>query len=134
MRTTNGPVFVLIIQLTSKIAFNLILRYSALDIEGLMKAFVTGGSGFIGRHIIRKLVDRGYEVSALVRSPEGAASLAPLGVHIVLGDVIDSASMREAMRGSDVVYHVAGHVKTGDPDSERLSPNGWRGVRTLGLL
>jgi nucleoside-diphosphate-sugar epimerase len=99
-----------------------------------MKAFVTGGSGFIGRNIVQKLVERGYEVTALVRSPEGAAVLSPLGVHIVRGDVTDTASMREAMRGSDVVYHVAGHVVMGDPDSEfmeMVNVGGTRKVLTL---
>jgi dihydroflavonol-4-reductase len=99
-----------------------------------MKAFITGGSGFIGRHIVRQLVDRGYEVVALVRSPEAAASLLPMGVHLVRGDVTDTNSMREAMRGSDIVFHVAGHVETGDPDPgimEKVNVGGTRKVLNL---
>ena len=96
-----------------------------------MRAFVTGGSGFIGYHIVRKLLERGYEVTALVRSAEGAASLAPLGVHIARGDVTDSATMREVMRGSDVVYHVAGQVETGDPDPELMEMVNVGGTRKV---
>ena len=96
-----------------------------------MKAFVTGGSGFIGRNIVAKLVDRGYEVRALVRSPESAAILSPLGVHLVRGDVTDIASMREAMRGCDIVFHVAGYVETGDPDSEWMEMINVGGTRKV---
>jgi dihydroflavonol-4-reductase len=76
-------------------------------------------------------VDRGYEVRALVRSPESAAILAPMGVHLVRGDVTDTASMREAMRGCDVVFHVAGHVETGDPDSEWMEKINVGGTRKV---
>lgn len=72
-----------------------------------MKAFVTGGSGFIGRQLVRNLVSRGYEVQALARSQASALALRNLGAAIVPGDVRDRESMRAAMRGSDVVYHLA---------------------------
>jgi dihydroflavonol-4-reductase len=73
-----------------------------------MKAFVTGGTGFIGGHVVRKLVARHYDVYALVRSEKGAAEMRELGATPVLGSITDSASMAEGMRGSDVVFHVAG--------------------------
>ena len=72
-----------------------------------MKAFVTGGTGFIGRSLIRQLVERGYQVQALARSQRGAEALRALGASIVPGDVTDRESMRAAMRGSDVVFHLA---------------------------
>ena len=72
-----------------------------------MKAFVTGGTGFIGRSLIRQLIARGYRVAALARSQEGAAVLRALGATVVPGDVTDRESMRAAMRGSDVVFHLA---------------------------
>lgn len=72
-----------------------------------MKAFVTGGTGFIGRSLVRQLVARGYEVRALVRSEKGAAEMHALGALVVPGDVTDRDSMRAAMRGCDVVFHLA---------------------------
>jgi nucleoside-diphosphate-sugar epimerase len=72
-----------------------------------MKAFVTGGTGFIGRHLVSQLVDKGYEVRALARSEEGAAFLESLGAVPVPGDITDVASMRPAMAGCDVVFHLA---------------------------
>lgn len=72
-----------------------------------MKAFVTGGTGFIGRHVVRRLLNRGYQVVALARSERGAAALRELGAAVVLGDVLDRDSMREGMRGSNVVFHIA---------------------------
>lgn len=73
-----------------------------------MKAFVTGGTGFIGGSLIRRLIGRGYQVVALTRSEAGASKLRAMGAEIALGDVTDRESMREGMRGSDVVFHVAG--------------------------
>jgi dihydroflavonol-4-reductase len=78
-----------------------------------MKAFVTGGTGFVGRRVTRKLVERGYEVYALARSGEGAALLEQMGAKVVWGDVTDAASMREGMRGSDIVFHLAAWYKLG---------------------
>ena len=72
-----------------------------------MKAFVTGGTGFIGRSLIRQLVERGFQVQALARSQSGAETLRALGAKIVPGDITDRESMRAAMRGSDVVFHLA---------------------------
>ncbi|MDX1413150.1 MAG: NAD-dependent epimerase/dehydratase family protein [Candidatus Promineifilaceae bacterium] len=85
-----------------------------------MKAFVTGGAGFIGRHVVRKLIDRGYEVVALARSPESAVMLSDIGAEPVRGDITNSASMREGMLGSDVVFHLAGMYAIGGVDPEEI--------------
>jgi len=73
-----------------------------------MRAFVTGGTGFIGRSLVRHLIVRGDDVLALARSESGAATLRALGAKVVPGDVTDRESMRAAMRGCDVVFHLAG--------------------------
>lgn len=99
-----------------------------------MKAFITGATGFIGGRVARKLAERGFDVWALSRSGRGTAALAAQGIHCVQGDIGDVASMREAMQGSDVVYHVAGWYKIGSRDraqGEIVNIQGTRNV--LGL-
>ena len=78
-----------------------------------MKYFVTGATGFIGGHLIAKLLARGDQVTCLVRNPDKAVSLAKQGVTLVKGDVADRATMREAMRGVDGVFHIAALYKLG---------------------
>lgn len=78
-----------------------------------MKYFLTGGTGFVGNVLAKKLVAQGHQVVALVRNPDKAVNLKSLGAHIVPGDVTDQNSMREAMRGCDGVFHVAGYYKLG---------------------
>lgn len=99
-----------------------------------MKAFVTGGSGFIGSHIVKKLVARGDTVHALARSEESAANLRQLGATVFMGDITDSASLHPAMKGCDVVFHVAAWYKLGAPDwmkAEAINVGGTRRVLRL---
>ena len=70
-------------------------------------AFVTGGSGYVGRNLIRALVARGDEVRALARSAGSVAAVEALGARAVKGDLDDEAAMTEGMRGADVVFHAA---------------------------
>jgi dihydroflavonol-4-reductase len=84
-----------------------------------MKAFVTGGTGFIGGRLIRKLRQRGDEVIALVRSPEKAGTLRELGCELVEGDLSSGEAIRQGVRGCDAAFHVAAVYKVGVPKSER---------------
>src|SRR6188472_780152 len=83
-----------------------------------MKAFVTGGTGFIGGRLIRKLRERGDDVVALVRSPEKANALRELGCELVEGDLSDDDAIRQGVQGCDAVFHVAAVYKVGIPKSE----------------
>lgn len=66
---------------------------------------VIGGTGFIGRHLIRSLEQRGERVRVLVRRPEAVTAFAGArGVQTVLGDVRDPASIEQAVAGCDTVY------------------------------
>jgi len=73
-----------------------------------MKVLVTGGTGFLGRHVIRALVGAGHEVRALVRSE--SYSLQRDGAQQVVGDVLDLEALRAASEGQEIVVHLAGVV------------------------
>jgi nucleoside-diphosphate-sugar epimerase len=72
-----------------------------------VRDLVTGATGFTGGHLARALAKAGRSVRALVRNPDAAAPLAAAGVELTAGDVRDLAAVEAAMRGVEVVYHVA---------------------------
>ena len=69
---------------------------------------VTGGTGFLGRAIVERLLRNGDRVRALGRSEASLRTLGELGAEPVRGDVLDLGALASAMRGCDVVYHAAG--------------------------
>lgn len=101
-----------------------------------MNVFVTGGTGFIGRHVVQKLVERGDTVYALAHSEKSAGILSELGAVIVPGDITDSESMRLGMKGCDIVYHLADWSKIGASDwinAEAINVAGTRKVLRLAV-
>ncbi len=72
-----------------------------------MKAFVTGGSGFVGRNLIRTLRRRGDEVRALARTATAIEVVTQLGAIGIDGDLDSVEAMRKWMAGCDVVFHAA---------------------------
>ena len=84
-----------------------------------MTAFVTGGAGFIGRHLVRRLRDTGTDVRAIARSEASAASLRAAGCDVIVGDMLDTDAVASALDGIDVAYHLAGDYRVGIPASER---------------
>jgi nucleoside-diphosphate-sugar epimerase len=80
------------------------------------RAFVTGGSGFVGRALIPALRRRGHEVRALVRSDRSARIVEAAGATPVLGSLDDRSALRQGMSSCDVVYHLAAHLEEwGEP-------------------
>jgi nucleoside-diphosphate-sugar epimerase len=73
----------------------------------IMRAFVTGGSGFLGRNVIQGLRARGDEVRALARSDSAAAAVEKAGATAVRGDLDDEGLLARGMEGCDVVFHCA---------------------------
>ena len=70
-----------------------------------MKALVTGGGGFLGRHIVTKLLARGDQVRVLGR--RHYPDLEKMGVEMVCADVQDAAAVERACLGMETVFHVA---------------------------
>lgn len=73
--------------------------------------FVTGGSGFLGRQLIRDLVAGGQAVRALARSDAAAATVQALGAEPVRGDLADAAALQAGMTGCATVIHAAAKVE-----------------------
>ncbi len=84
-----------------------------------MRAFVTGGTGFIGGRLIEKLRARGDDVVALVRTPAKAGGLQGQGCELVEGDLTSEDAIRRGVQGCDSVFHVAAVYKVGIPESEQ---------------
>jgi dihydroflavonol-4-reductase len=72
-----------------------------------MKAFVTGGTGFIGGAVVRKLVEAGHQVRVLVRPKADTRQIEGLPVEKVVGSLEDVESLRRGMEGCDWVFHLA---------------------------
>ncbi len=72
---------------------------------------VTGSSGFLGRNVVKALRTRGESVRCLVRSPSRARVVTDYGVELAYGDVLDPASLKDAMRGVDAVAHLVAIIR-----------------------
>jgi dihydroflavonol-4-reductase len=103
-----------------------------MGLDTAVRAFVTGGTGFLGRHLIDHLLAQGDEVVSLVRTLDRARTL-PGGARTVAGDLTRPAALRAAMRGADVVYHAAALHRLGlrPRDYERLERINVAGTRAV---
>lgn len=72
-----------------------------------MKVLVTGGAGFVGTTIVKDLLNKGIEVLVLDKNKESLTSLEKLSLEVIEGGIEDLQIVQEAMKGVDVVYHLA---------------------------
>lgn len=86
----------------------------------MITALVTGGTGFVGSHIARALVENGYQVRILRRETSRLDAVADIACEHYIGDVMDSNSLRDAMEGVDWVFHVAAVADYWRNDPERI--------------
>lgn len=80
---------------------------------------VTGASGFVGRELVPFLTQRGWSVRSLVRDPRKGANLERAGAEVVIGDLLDSASLRAACEGVGTVVHLAAVADSSDEELNR---------------
>ncbi|MFK0730995.1 MAG: hopanoid-associated sugar epimerase [Gloeotrichia echinulata GP01] len=95
-----------------------------------MQAFVTGGTGFIGAHLVRLLLQEGYTVKALVRPSSNLENLRGLEVEIVSGDLNDP-NLWKQMLGCQYLFHVAAHYSLWQTDRELLYRHNVEGTRNV---
>jgi nucleoside-diphosphate-sugar epimerase len=87
------------------------------------EAFVTGGSGFVGGRLIRRLLADGYTVRALARSEQAAATVRAAGAMPVRGELSDEASIAAGARGCELAFHAAAAVMQWGRRSEFAAAN-----------
>ena len=86
----------------------------------MTKVFVTGGNGFMGSRIVRALVDRGYEVTALVGSDLDDRNLEGVDVEVRQLDLLDERNVRDALEGGELLVHNAACYSFWEPDPTRI--------------
>ena len=75
-----------------------------------MKILVTGGAGFIGSHVVRLLLESGYQVVVLDNLSHGFRQNVDKRAKLIVGDIRDSRKTKEALKGIDAVIHMAGLI------------------------
>jgi NADH dehydrogenase len=76
-----------------------------------MKVFLTGGTGFVGNHVLHELVEKGHQAVALVRPGSEHKLKRPDEVEIVPGDVTEIAALTQGMKGCDAAIHLVGIIR-----------------------
>jgi uncharacterized protein YbjT (DUF2867 family) len=94
-----------------------------------MKVFLTGATGFVGGHLLKRLLAAGHTVRALERDSQKAKLAAGPQLEIIQGDVTDGTGLDEGMKGCDAVIHLVGIiVAVGKNTFERVHHVGTRNV------
>ncbi len=83
-----------------------------------MKVAITGGTGFIGAHLIRALLDDGHTVRAVVRNLKRARQLEAWGVELAVAELSDREALEEAFNGCEQLYHMAACATVWERQSE----------------
>ena len=89
---------------------------------------VTGASGFIGRHLLHRLLEQNQQVRIFVRREPPCKWLYDSRLEVILGDLGDPEAVERAVAGTEMIYHIGGGMKGGDHDFERGSVAGTRNV------
>ena len=98
----------------------------------LVRALVTGATGFVGAAVARALLREGWEVRALVRARARiAATSQRIAVEVVEGDLADAASLERALRGCEALFHVAADYRLGAFDPQQLYQTNVEGTRNI---
>src|SRR3954447_19033521 len=97
----------------------------------MSKTLVTGGTGFIGLHVVRELARRSDDLRLLVRSNSNTKPLEGVEFERAVGDVTDRNAVRKAMKGVERVFHVAGTTSMRSRDRDRVFEVNAEGTRNV---
>ena len=95
-----------------------------------MRAFITGATGFVGANLARRLLEKGYQVRALVRPQSNPQNLDGLDLERVEGH-LNSPDLAEQIRGCQVAFHVAAHYSLWQSDRQQLYDSNVLGTRNM---
>ncbi|MDJ1182682.1 hopanoid-associated sugar epimerase [Roseofilum casamattae] len=95
-----------------------------------MRAFVTGGTGFVGANLVRSLLQQNYQVRALVRPQSCRANLDSLEIETVVGD-FHSSDLAEKMQGCQVLFHCGARYSLWQNDKDALYRDNVLGTRQV---
>jgi dihydroflavonol-4-reductase len=96
-----------------------------------MLAFLTGATGFVGSHVARALVAQGADLRLLVRSSSDLRNIQELQAERVVGDLRDAASLKKAVAGCDVLFHVAADYRLWVRDPEQMYRSNVEGTKAI---
>ncbi len=99
--------------------------------ETQRKVLVTGGAGFTGSHLLRRLLQAGHEVRTLVRDPQKLQRHEDDQLDVVVGDVRDPEICRQAVQDCDVVYHIAASFRSGKASAAELIETNAEGTTNM---
>lgn len=104
---------------------------SRTELRTVLKAFVTGATGFLGSHVARVLADQGADLRLLVRATSNLRNLQGLKAETATGDLRDAGSLEKAMSGCDTVFHVAADYRLWVRDPWEMYRSNVEGTRAI---
>ena len=96
-----------------------------------MKAFVTGGTGFTGSHLIKRLIKEGHEVTALVRNTSDLSVLEGLQVRFIYGEMTDRQKIFEGIKGADRVFNIAAAYRKANLSEKEFWDTNFEGTKNI---
>jgi dihydroflavonol-4-reductase len=96
-----------------------------------MLVFLTGATGFVGSHVARSLAAQGADLRLLVRPASDLRNIQELQAERVIGDLRDTASLKRAVAGCDVIFHVAADYRLWVRDPEQMYRSNVEGTRAI---
>jgi dihydroflavonol-4-reductase len=96
-----------------------------------MLAFLTGATGFVGSHVARTLAAQGAGLRLLIRSSSDLRNIQELQAERVVGDLRDAASLKKAVAGCDVIFHVAADYRLWVRDPDEMYRSNVEGTKAI---